>query len=414
MDAEHRSARVSSQVVDELMTRVDFSRLDDSHEIHIYRMCAEAIARVDEPDDELASTLSAELMATRGFFGLLQQDGVSDVLVNGPDLIYVERDGVLSRSDVTFPSELMLRKVALWLSARVGRPVSEARPMIDARLPDGSRLNVVIPPVALDGTLLSVRRFRHTGLDLEGLARIATIPQGLQPLLRGMVAARLNILVSGGTGAGKTTLLNALSEAIPQTERVVTIEDSAELRLRQDHVVRLETRLEDIDGRGAITSRDLVRNALRMRPDRILVGEVRGTECVDMLQAMNTGHEGSMSTVHANSPRDALDRLETMFSMSGLRMDQLLVRGQLARALHAILHVRRMPDGRRVLSHVCEVGQLQGGVIPLQDVMRYEGTAPGQPAGFRSTGLRPSFADRIEEAGSPIPVETWRLQQALS
>jgi pilus assembly protein CpaF len=348
---------------------------------------------------------------------MLQHPDVSDVLVNGPRQVYVERRGRLEPAALAFPDDDTLARMALWMTARVGRPIGEDRPMVDARLPDGSRLNAVIPPLSMDGVVLSVRRFRHRGLDLSGLAASSAFPLPFADLLAGMVACRLNVLICGGTGSGKTTMMNALSAYVGEHERVITIEDSAELVLRKAHVVRLETRLPDPSGKGEVTTRALVRNALRMRPDRILVGEVRGPEALDMLQAMNTGHEGSMSTIHANSPRDALDRLGTMVAMSDAALSDRAVRAQIGRSIDAIIHVRRLPDGRRVVDRITEVGQLQGDVIATQDILRFDYAGEdgqGRSLGaFVATGVRPAFADRIERRGVHLSSELWRLQMPI-
>lgn len=428
MSVDLAKAQIVASGLEALLGRVDFARIQPEHEADIRRFVAETLAEHLTPAmvrqlggaealEQFHVEVASDLVGARGLFALLQVDGVSDVLVNGPFQVYVERGGVLSLCELRLPSEACLRRIASWFTARVGRPLSDTSPMVDARLPDGSRINVVIPPLALDGTVLSIRRFRHTGLDLDGLARAGAIPHSVLPLLRAMVAARLNLLVSGGTGAGKTTILNALSESIGTHERVVTIEDAAELRLRQRHVVRLETRLADVSGKGEVTTRSLVRNALRMRPDRILVGEVRGAEAIDMLQAMNTGHEGSMGTVHANAPRDALDRLEVMVSMGENQLPDRLVRSQIARSIDAVVHVRRLPDGRRAMTHLSEVGQLQGDVIAMQDIVRLQvqGEGPGGRLSgqFQATGIRPTFMDRLERLGYQIPAETWRSQQVI-
>ena len=415
-------AQIVGRVMEDLLTQVDFGLVDDAHQGELVRLCrstaqehttAAVERQLGGPGavDALAKELAADLIGTRSFLTLLQHGHVSDILVNGPTQVYVEQDGLLQTTGVTFPSKDALRRTALWMTARVGRPVTDSRPMVDARLPDGSRLNVIIPPLALDGVVISIRRFRHQGLDLEGLAREGLFPAPLLPLLGAMVSARLNLLISGGTGAGKTTLLNALSQYVPERERVVTIEDSAELRLRQAHVVRLETRLPDAFGKDEVTTRMLVRNALRMRPDRILVGEVRGPEAIDMLQAMNTGHEGSMSTIHANSPRDAVDRLATMVGMSDVNLSERGTRSQIARSLDAILHVRRLADGRRVLDRLSEVGQLQGEMVAMQDIVRFEEDPTS--ARFLATGVRPTFIERLERAGNRVDPALWRLQASL-
>ena len=428
VNREIAEAHLVAELMEELLGRIAFTQLDPSHARDLESWCCEGLLRRatpavkrqlggDEGVRELGQQLAGDLLATCGFFALLQTENVSDVLVNGPEQIWIERQGRLERTTLRFPSEESLSRVALWMTARTGRPVQHDRPMVDSRLPDGSRLNVIVPPLALDGTILSIRRFQHAGLDLSGLVRGSAFPPQLEPLLRAMVSCRLNLLISGGTGAGKTTFLNALSEAIGEHERIVTIEDSAELRLRQEHVVRLETRVADSSGEGEVTTRALVRNALRMRPDRILVGEVRGPEAIDMLQAMNTGHEGSMSTIHANSPRDALDRLEVMAGMSELGLDERVIRSQVARSLDAVIHLRRLPDGRRLVDSVEEVAGLQGPVISTQELLRFEyqgQTADGRSAGrWRATGVRPSFADRLKARGYPVDSGLWRLEHPL-
>jgi len=411
-------AQIVGRVMEDLLQQVDFGRVDDAHQTELIGLCrtiaqqhttAAVERQLGGPGgvEGLAKELASDLVGARSFLTLLQHGHVSDILVNGHTQVYVEQDGMLQRTGVTFPSPDALMRTALWMTARVGRPITESRPMVDARLPDGSRLNVIVPPLALDGVVISIRRFHHQGLDLDGLVKQGLFPKALLPLLAGMVDARLNLLIAGGTGAGKTTLLNALSQYVPDRERVVTIEDSAELRLRLAHVVRLETRLPDAFGKGEVTTRMLVRNALRMRPDRILVGEVRGAEAIDMLQAMNTGHEGSMSTIHANTPRDALDRLATMVGMSDVNLSERGTRSQIARSLDAVLHVRRLPDGKRVLDRLSEVGQLQGEMVAMQDIVRFE-EAPGVRQ-FVATGVRPTFVERLERRGTRIDPSLWRL-----
>jgi len=422
-------AHLVARVMEALLRELDFRRLEPGHRDDMRKLLRERLDAEGTPAevrqlggdkglDEMAGEMADDLVALRDFYSLLQADGISDILVNGPRQIYVERAGRLDPTGLSFPSEKSLRRTALWMTARVGRPVHDRQPMVDARLPDGSRINAIVPPLAVDGTVLSIRRFTHLGLDLKGLAAAAAFPAALLPLLSAVVTCRLNVLISGGTGSGKTTLLNALSEAVGEGERVVTIEDSAELRLRQTHVVRLETRLADAQGQGEISTRALVRNALRMRPDRILVGEVRGPEALDMMQAMNTGHEGSMSTIHANSPRDALDRLETMVGMADVALSEKVIRRQIARSIDLVLHLRRLSDGRRVVERISEVGQMQGEVIAMQDVFQFhfQGELPdGRCVGtFAATGIRPSFVERLERRGFRIAPDLWRIQQAVA
>jgi pilus assembly protein CpaF len=330
---------------------------------------------------------------------------ISDILVNGSKEIYIERAGRLSRVATSFRNDAHLMAVIDRIVSRVGRRVDESSPMVDARLPDGSRVNAIIPPLALDGPILSIRRF---GIDLsvQKLIDNGTINTAMASLIAGCVAARLNILVSGGTGAGKTTLLNAMASFIPPDQRIITIEDAAELRLQQDHVVRLETRPPNAEGEGEVKARDLVKNALRMRPDRIIVGEVRSAEALDMLQAMNTGHEGSLTTIHANSPRDALSRLETMILMAGANLPDRAMREQIASALNLIIQVTRLADGTRRVTSIVEITGMEGPVTATQEIFRYRrrGITPdGRVIGdFEPTGIRPQFMDRLRVAGVEI------------
>jgi pilus assembly protein CpaF len=330
---------------------------------------------------------------------------ISDILVNGSKEIYIERGGRLTRVATSFRNDAHLMAVIDRIVSRVGRRVDESSPMVDARLPDGSRVNAIIPPLALDGPVLSIRRF---GIDLsvQKLIDGGTMNPAMASLIAGCVAARLNIMISGGTGAGKTTLLNALASFIPADQRIITIEDAAELRLQQEHVVRLETRPPNAEGEGEVRARDLVKNALRMRPDRIIVGEVRSAEAVDMLQAMNTGHEGSLTTIHANSPRDALARLETMILMAGANLPDRAMREQISSALDLIIQVSRLADGSRKITSVVEVTGMEGPVTASQEIFRYRrrGISPeGQVIGdFEATGVRPQFMERLRVAGIEI------------
>jgi pilus assembly protein CpaF len=334
---------------------------------------------------------------------LMLDPEISDVLVNTHDQVYVERRGMLHPTDIRFRDDRHLLRVIDRIVSAVGRRIDESSPMVDARLPDGSRVNAIIPPLAIDGPHLSIRKFRRDTLTGEDLIRNETLTPQMLRLVEAIVKCRLNVLISGGTGAGKTTLLNVLSGFIPHEERVVTIEDSAELQLRQPHVVRLETRPPNIEGSGAVTQRMLVINALRMRPDRIIVGEVRGAEAIDMLQAMNTGHEGSLTTLHANTPRDALSRLETMICMSNLDLPERAMRHQIASAIHVVVQVGRLPDGTRRLLTIAEVVGMEGDVITMQDLFIYERLGVNEKGGvvgrFRPTGIRPRFADRLKGFG---------------
>jgi pilus assembly protein CpaF len=340
---------------------------------------------------------------------LMQDPTVSDILVNGPHEVYVERRGKLQKTNAIFRDDAHLMQVIDRIVSAVGRRVDESSPMVDARLKDGSRVNAIIPPLALDGPVMSIRRFAVDPFKMNDLLTFNTLTEQLAEVLRGAVQARLNILVSGGTGAGKTTMLNILSNYIPASERIVTIEDSAELQLQQDHVVRLETRPANIEGSGAVTARDLVRNALRMRPDRIVVGEVRGAEVLDMLQAMNTGHDGSMSTVHANSTRDALSRIETMTLMSGLALPMRAMRDYIASALDLVIQLARLSDGTRKLVRVTEIVGMEEEVITTQDIFVFEQEGidkDGRVRGFhRATGVRPRFSERLERAGVHLAQE---------
>ena len=342
---------------------------------------------------------------------LLADPTVSDILVNGARQVYVERKGQLAVTDVTFSDDDHLMKIIDKIVSRVGRRVDESSPMADARLPDGSRVNVIIPPLALDGPVVSIRRFGKIPLMIEDLVRLGSIGPEMVTLLRAMVRARLNVLVSGGTGSGKTTLLNCLSAFVPDNERIVTIEDSAELQLQQPHVVRLETRPQNVEGRGEVTQRDLLRNSLRMRPDRIIVGEVRGAESLDMLQAMNTGHDGSISTVHANSARDSLNRLEMMMQMAGFELPIRAMRQQISLALDVIVHTARMNDGTRKVTSITEVVGMEGDTVMLQDlfVFQREGTDEhGRITGrFMPTGIRPRFADNLKATGQAADAQAF-------
>jgi pilus assembly protein CpaF len=336
---------------------------------------------------------------------LLADDDVSEIMVNGPHDVWIERSGVLEHTAVRFTDEHHLRRIINKIVGQVGRRIDESSPMVDARLPDGSRVNAVLPPLSLSGPLLTIRKFSRDRLDLDDMVRLGTLtPEALEFLDR-CLKAELNVLISGGTGAGKTTLLNALSTAIPDNHRIVTIEDAAELRLNQRHVLRLESRPKNIEGQGEIPIRDLVRNSLRMRPDRIIVGEVRGPEALDMLQAMNTGHDGSLSTIHANSSRDALSRVETMFMMAGYDMPVRAIRQQVASALDLLIHVERMVDGARKVTAITEVQRMESDMITLQDIFEFRIDATNGSAAGRltPTGLRPSFLAKFQRHDVEMP-----------
>jgi pilus assembly protein CpaF len=349
---------------------------------------------------------------------LLQDPTVSDILVTTPKLVYVERAGKLYRTPVEFKDDAHLLRIIEKVVSRVGRRVDESSPLVDARLPDGSRVNAAIPPVAVDGPLLCIRRFGRHGLKGEDLVAKLSLTEGMLELLKSCVKARLNIVVSGGTGAGKTTLLNALSSYIPEDERIVTIEDAAELRLQQTHVARLETRPPNVEGVGAIHIRQLVINALRMRPDRIIVGEVRAEEALDMLQAMNTGHDGSLTTIHANTPRDALGRLEVMVGMANANMGIRSVRQQIAAAVNVFVQISRFSDGSRRVTHVTEVVGMEQDIITLQDIFLFEKTGiaeSGKVLGrFRATGIRPKFYERLKASGITLPQQMFQTVVEIS
>ena len=343
---------------------------------------------------------------------LLRDPDVSDILVNGPYQVYIERYGLLESTQAKFRDDAHLLQVIQRIGTRVGRRIDEASPMLDARLADGSRVNAIIPPLALDGPMMSIRRFGTIPIDKDKLLALNTWTEEMVVFLEACVQCRMNVLVSGGTGTGKTTLLNVLSKWIPSGERVVTIEDTAELQLQREHVVRLETRPANIEGVGLVTQRDLVRNTLRMRPDRIIVGEVRGAEAIDMLQAMNTGHEGSMTTVHANNPRDALRRLENMVSMSGMNYPVRVVREQIASALDVLIHLGRVTGGRRKLVKIAEITGMEGETICLEDLFGFKQTSvdsDGHAQGdFEACGVRPRLFERLQAEGINLPMDMFR------
>ena len=370
---------------------------------------AEGIPLTRSERERLVLEIQHETLGFGPLEPLLQDPEISDIMVNGPDQVYIEKGGKIQKIDSVFKDNDHLMTIIERIVSKVGRRVDESSPLVDARLPDGSRVNVIIPPLALDGPVISIRRFGIDPIRIENLIANKSLTKEIAVAFNAMVKARLNILVSGGTGSGKTTLLNNLSGAIPINERIVTIEDSAELILQQEHVVRLETRPPNIEGKGMVTQRDLVRNALRMRPDRIIVGEVRAGEALDMLQAMNTGHDGSISTVHANSPRDALSRLETMVLLAGFEIPTKAIREQVSSALDVIIHVARLSDGTRKVMKVSEVLGLEGDTVVMQDVFFFEkqgvdndGNVIGR---FRASGIRPKFLDTIHVAGIPLPTE---------
>ena len=343
---------------------------------------------------------------------LLKDATISDILINGPKNIYVERQGKIEKTSVAFRDNNHLMQIIDRIVSKVGRRVDEVSPMVDARLSDGSRVNAIIPPLALDGAAVSIRRFGSNPLKLEDLLNFKAFTPEMVMLLEGAIKGRLNMIISGGTGSGKTTLLNTLSSFISNQDRIVTIEDAAELQLQQEHVVRLETRPANIEGKGAITATDLVRNALRMRPERIIIGECRGPETLDMLQAMNTGHEGSLTTIHANTPRDGVARIETMITMAGFDLPLKAMRSQVASAVDLIIQVNRLQGGVRRITHITEVVGMEQDTVVMQDIYRYiqdgideSGRCVGK---FLSTGIRPVFMDRLEQSGVRLPASAFR------
>ena len=356
---------------------------------------------------QLLREVMDEIFALGPLEEFLRDPSITDVLVNGPGQVYVEREGRLEHTDVRFRDDNHLTHVIQRIAARIGRRIDESSPMLDARLADGSRVNAIIPPLALDGPALSIRRFGVIPVNIEMLLRVKSLTGEMVSFLQACVQSKLNMLISGGTGTGKTTLLNALSKWIPEGERVVTIEDAAELKLQREHVVRLETRPPNIEGAGEVTQRDLLRNSLRMRPDRIIIGEVRGGEALDMLQAMNTGHEGSMTTVHANNPRDALRRIENMVSMAGLQYPVHVIRQQIESALNMVIHLGRLTGGRRRVTRIAEIVGMEGDVICLQDIFHFQQTgidADGHAKGmFEACGVRPRALERLKTEGFDLP-----------
>jgi pilus assembly protein CpaF len=407
---------IKSAVHQELIKRLDLEKIALMHENRAsqQQLLATILQLIDEQNvplsslerDRLAQEVLDEVFGLGALEPLLQDPTVSDILVNTYNSVYVERHGVLEKTAVVFQDNQHLMQIIEKIVSAVGRRVDEASPMVDARLQDGSRVNVVIPPLAVDGPILSIRKFGAKPLVAEDLLRNKALTRPMLDMLKNCIKARLNIVIAGGTGAGKTTLLDVLSAFIPTNERIITIEDSAELQLKQDHVVRLECRPPNVEGKGAVRQRELVMNALRMRPDRIIVGEVRGEECLDMLQAMNTGHDGSMTTVHANTPRDALARMETLTMMSDVRLPEEAIRAQIASAIQLIVQIARMSDGTRRVTYITELTGAFSDIISMQDIFVFEkqgiglkGKVKGR---FRATGIVPKFNERLIEAGIPV------------
>ena len=404
-----------------LLNRINLEAMSMLPEEQMRNEIRTAVARLVEEEqtplslvekDQVINEVLDEVFGLGPLEPLLQDPTVSDILVTGPRLVYVERGGKLYRTSVEFKDDAHLLRIIEKIVSRVGRRVDESSPLVDARLPDGSRVNAAIPPVAVDGPLLSIRRFGRTGMRGEDLVAKMALTEGMLELLKACVKARLNILICGGTGSGKTTLLNALSSYIPEDERIVTIEDAAELRLQQTHVARMETRPANVEGAGAIHIRQLVINALRMRPDRIIVGEVRAEEALDMLQAMNTGHDGSLTTIHANTPRDGLGRLEVMVGMANSNMGVRSIRQQVAAAVNLFVQVARFSDGSRRVTHITEVVGMEQDIITLQDIFLFEKTGIvefGRVLGrFRATGIRPRFCERLKACGVNMPPQLFQ------
>jgi pilus assembly protein CpaF len=416
-DFETLKRRIHTKLVDKL----DLTRVGELEGDVLRREIRLVVEHLCDTEDTLLNRAERERLIEEVLdetFGLgplellLKDATISDILINGPKNIYVERRGKMEKTSVQFRDNNHLMQIIDRIVSKVGRRVDEVCPMVDARLTDGSRVNAIIPPLALDGACVSIRRFGSNPLRLEDLLNYKAFTPEMVMLLEGAIKARLNVVISGGTGSGKTTLLNTLSSFIPNTDRIVTIEDAAELQLQQDHVVRLETRPPNIEGKGAITATDLVKNALRMRPERVIIGECRGAETLDMLQAMNTGHEGSMTTLHANSPRDALARIETMITMAGFELPLKAMRQQIASAIDLVVQANRLQGGPRKITHITEIVGMEQDTIIMQDIYHYlqEGiNESGRAIGrFESTGVRPTFMDRLESAGVRLPASAFR------
>jgi pilus assembly protein CpaF len=407
---------LKSTIHRELLNRVDLEKLMDLRDgrarSQIFSIIQDLVTSTNTPmsgmeRERLSREVLDEVFGLGPLEPLLQDPTINDILVNTHKQVYVERAGILEVTNVRFKDDAHLMHIIDKIVSAVGRRVDESSPMVDARLMDGSRVNVIIPPLAIDGPIMSIRRFGHVPLEADDLLANRTLTAQMLELLKGAVKARLNILVSGGTGAGKTTLLNILSGYISDKERIVTIEDSAELQMKQEHVVRLECRPPNVEGKGAVKQRQLVINSLRMRPDRIIVGEVRGEEALDMLQAMNTGHDGSITTIHANSPRDAVSRLETMALMANLNLPEKALRQQIASALAIVVQISRMSDGTRRITHFSEIAGMDEDVVSMQDIFLFEkrGVAPGGRVlgRFSATGIRPKFAEKLKVSGINLP-----------
>jgi len=417
---------LKSKIHYRLINLLDLSRLTDAEDNMLQEdlrrgvdlILAEENLALPLPEKErLCKEIRDELLGYGPLEPLLHDHTVNDILVNSYDQVFVERKGKLERANIRFNDNAHLLKIIEKIASGVGRRVDESSPMVDARLPDGSRVNAIIPPLALDGPSLSIRKFARDPIRVQNLLQFNSITQEIAMVLEAMVQSRLNIMISGGTGTGKTTFLNVLSSFIPNDERIVTIEDSAELQLQQEHIVRLETRPANLEGMGEITQRDLVKNALRMRPDRIILGEVRSGEALDMLQAMNTGHDGSLATIHANSPRDALTRLETMVSMAGLNIPDKAIRHQISSAVDVVIQIARLSDGSRKMMGLHELIGMEGDVITMQEIFAYELMGLDEErqvkGRFVTTGIRPKFMKRLEAMGINLPAQVFRETSRL-
>jgi pilus assembly protein CpaF len=426
-ESERRYLEVKVRLHESLLEQINLSAIDQMEPDEFRREVGELVRELltSEPTPltlqqktQIVPDILDEVLGLGPLEPLIKDDTVADILVNTCSDVYVERFGRLEHTSVKFKDNNHLLRIIHKIVSQIGRRIDESQPMVDARLMDGSRVNAVIPPVAVDGPLLSIRKFSRTPLGIERMIEMGSLTVQMAELLHAIVHCRLNVLISGGTGTGKTTVLNALSRSIGERERIVTIEDAAELQLQQRHVVRMETRPSNIEGKGEVTQRDLVKNALRMRPDRIIIGEVRAGEAFDMLQAMNTGHEGSMTTVHSNSCRDALSRVEQMIGMAGIDLPAKSMRSQIASALDVVIQLERMSDGKRRLVSIHELTGMEGDIITMQEIFRFhrvgldtEGNVKGE---YRATGIRPAFADQFETRGITISNEIFSPESHLN
>jgi pilus assembly protein CpaF len=420
-EANDRMLALKVKIHQQLLDRINLAALEKMTREQIAAETSELITEIlDDSGEainrgermELSNDVLDELLGLGPLEPLLKDESITDILVNGCNSVFVERHGLLEKAATRFQDERHLLRIIQKIVSAIGRRVDESSPFVDARLADGSRVNAIVPPLAIDGSLLSIRKFSKRPISMDRMIELGTISEKMAPLLQAAVKARRNIIISGGTGSGKTTLLNALSSYIDGRERIVTIEDSAELQLQQDHVARLETRPPNIEGKGEVTQRDLVKNALRMRPDRIILGECRGGETFDMLQAMNTGHDGSMTTVHANTPRDAISRIEQMIGMSGIDMPTASARSQIASAVDVVIQVGRLSDGKRKVVSFSEVVGMEGDVVTMQEIFRFRTTGRDEDGNvlgqFEALGIRPKFMPELEARGIHLDPEIFR------